>query len=421
MGKMKVLLLLDDVSKSMIKTNISVMSSRGVTIITTLNEITEDMLKDTRTVIILEGYAMCAYCLSDIRLYKALMGLSFIYIGLDNRWMQVMSQAAECYQADISLLSIDIVQAAYYKDMSFENRDAASAVDDRRALAAEIVGNRMKHTADEAALADALLSVLERERAAEEELDQLQEHAADLENRAGLLERDNESLLEGYSKIVRDAIKMNAALKQYETIFTKNIYQKVNAHSYNERPQIIYLKEHEYFLGLDQLLETLYGVFRIQNRQSVKVLRLYDSSGCRQMLTLPGYYKVLSNRYLSKDIDANDYICKSGDYVRILEMLLLNRLHLDVLIIADCKDHNDLVLAGDVLVYNLCQRYSSFKPLGLSEDNTVTNTRLSGSSVLQWNDYELADFSPDERFITLSARPVVQDMLLESRRFQTAY
>lgn len=420
MSMMRAILLLDDVSKTIIKTNISVLSSKGITIVTSLNEITNNLLKSTHTVFVLEGYAMCACSLPDLRLYKALMGLEYIYIGLDEKWLSVMEPISVCYRADITFLNIEIVQAAYYQDSSLETPDIESSIDEGCAIATAVLDHRRDHSTTEVTLSEALLSVLAREDRIRMKQKAAETRLVDLENRNSLLKRDNDCLLSGYSEIVKEAVQMNNALMQYEIIFTKDIYQKINVHSYNDRPQILYLKEQESFLGLDELIDTLYSVFRIQNRQSVKVLRLYDNSGCRRILTLPKHYKVLTNKYLARDIDANDYVCKSGDYVTILESLLLNRLHLDVLIIVDCKDHNDVVLSGAVLTYNLCQRYSSFKSLGLSEDNTITNTKLDNSDVLQWYDYDL-DGDAEERFIALSARLVIQDILTELRQFQMAY
>lgn len=417
----KTILLFDDVSKEIVKTNVSALVSKGVIIVTALDEITDDMLQVTHTVVVLEGYVFSAFGMSDLRLYKILLNLEYLYIGLNSVWLDAMRPLALCYKADISLLNDAMLQAAVYQDKSLETPDVEPVIDDCRRLAETIIHARADYSELEIQLAETLLGVLGRERYASKEQKSQEEYIRRLENKNGMLSSDNAMLFQGYSSIVEDAIKANMALRQYEIIFSEDIYQKIDIHGYTERPHIIYLKEQEYFLGIDALIETLVSVFRLQNRQSVKVLRLFDSSSSRRMLTLPSYYKVLTNRYTLKDIETNDFVCKSGDYVRILESLLMNRLHLGVLIVVDCKDHGDVVLSGMVLLYHLCQRYDSFKPLGLDKDNTITNSRIEDDGVLQWYNYELGDLDPEERFITLSARPVIQDILEQSRLFQIAY
>lgn len=418
MSGFKIILLLDDNSKTEIKTNISSLASRGITFITNLAEITDVMLEKTKTVVVLEGYMRCANSLADMRLFKSLLDLEYIYIGTDESWLSIVGEIAQTYRSDISLLNIDILQAAFYKDRSLEmNAKASINQTSSKNLASKIIKEHNNYGYETVELANSLLSILDREATYQNKLNQLTERVRVLESENLFLRNKNSSLMDGYNEIVQQSLKLNEALKQYEIVFTKPVYQKLDVHKYQDRPAILYLKEQESFSGLDLFLETLFSMIQIQEKQSVKILRLYDNSGCRRILTLPKYYQVITNRYLTRDIDASDFICKSGDYTQILENLLLNRLHLDVLIIVDCKDVNDVVLTGSFMQYDLCGRYESFRPLGLSKDNTVTNTVVDDPEVLQWNSFETKDLSKDEHFIYLSAKPVMQQILQEFRKF----
>lgn len=115
------------------------------------------------------------------------------------------------------------------------------------------------------------------------------------------------------------------------------------------------------------------------------------------------------------DIETNDFVCKTGDYVRILDALLLNRMHLDVLIIVDCKDHNDTVLSGTHLIFNACGRKSSLDSLRLSAENTITN---DADSKLHWEEYDTSTLGKHEAFISLSSKPVIGIILQSLHQFE---
>lgn len=417
MQTVKTILLLDNVSKGVIKTNISTFSAKQVTFINSLQEITDTMLEQTNIVIILEGYLQTHNSLADLKLFKNLLNLYYIFLGADERNLKSMSEISLCYKTDISVLSYSIIEAACYSDRSLESDDAISVNEELNKIANKIINNELRSSTNEFNLAQAYMRLQKELQQKDKALDQLQFEKEQLDNAKLFLEKRNSNLMQGYSEIIQKAIKMNESLKQYEIIFTKNIYQKVNLSKYNNRPIIIYLKEHEHLNYLDKLVETIFNVFRIQLKKSAKVLRLYDNSGCRRILTLPKYYKVLSNRYFNVDIDANDFICKSGDYTRILETLLINRLHLEVLIIVDCKDHNDIIIDGHSILFNLCGRSSSFKALNLRKENTITNDNLV-EDALVWNPLEEQDKPKDEEFLELSATPLIQYIIKSFRHYE---
>lgn len=416
----KIILLLDDVSKTIIKTNVSTLIARKVEIISSLAELAKMKLEDIRTVIILEGFLRCGYALSDVKLYKALTGLEFLYLGSDVVFIESIKDIANVYQCDISLLSYEMIQAAMYSDSSFNVDIAKCSIEQDAVIAENVLQN---YAGDEKVLqlARAFLALYDREQARIHEINVLKDRVKNYKIENDFLKKDNDRLLTSYSDLLLQAAELNSVLQQYEISFSKDIYTKLNLSNYVERPNIIYLKEYEDFLFLDELIETIFSALKIQNRQSVKVLRLYDSSDSNRIITLPSHYKFLGNHYLNSDVIANDYLCKSGDYIKVLEMLLFNKTNLDVLIIVDCKDFNDIVLNGATLQLNLCREPEHLDILHLSKENTIVNgSQEEYPDLLCWDSVNLAGKSKAESFMYLSSRKVIQRVLGLSRIFELA-
>ena len=144
---------------------------------------------------------------------------------------------------------------------------------------------------------------------------------------------------------------------------------------------------------------------------------MFDSSSSRRLQTLPKYYTVIKNRYKMSDMDTANFLVKTGDYYRILDNLLLNRLHLDVLIIIDSKDHSDTVLSGSYIIYNVCGRKSSLLPLHLSAQNTITND----DTPLHWENFVTSDLTSSEAFTFLSNQGVIGEILQSITQFEGVY
>lgn len=411
---MKAILILDDISKEKIKSNVSVLISRGIFLVNSLSEITDTMLKETKTTFVMEGLLQQPDGFAELKFYKAVEGLQYVFLMQKNKWYRVISKLGRLYQTDIVNLNYDILQAASFDDRSLESVADESLIKDGVKTATEICSRDSEYGSEALALSNALLSTIAREDALVEDLSTYQLLAEQLQCENEVLRRKNAAYLAEYTKMFDKATQLNSVLSQYEVIFTKDIYTKIDLYSHSERPAIIYLKEYEWLAGFDKLIETLYNAIRIQSKKSVKVLRLFDSSSSRRLLTLPKYYKVIKNQYKMTDIESNNFICKTGDYARILDSLLLNRMHLDVLLIVDCKDHNDTVLSGSHIIFNVCGRKSSLAPLHLSDKNTITNE----DSDLHWEDYDTSEMTKNESFIYLSSKPIVGIILQAVRQFE---
>lgn len=413
---MNAILVLDDVSRERVKSNVSTLISRGIVLINSLSEITTQTLEKTNTVFILEGLLQQNDGFAELKFYKATLGLNYIFLMQKSRWEPLLRDIGRIYKTDIINLDFTILQAAMFDDKSQESTDCTSIFTDTLALAKKISADKKnEYTDTENTLANAFVSMSIRESATNDSMNEMKLYCERLESENAVLRSKNDAYMKEYSNMFAKATQLNTALSQYEVVFTKDIYTKLDLYEHSERPAIIYIKECEWLNGFDKLIETVFNTVRIQNRQSIKVLRLFDSSSSRRLLTLPKYYKIIKNKYKMVDVDANDFVCKTGDYVRILDSLLLNRMHLDVLLIVDSKDHSDTVLSGSHIIFNTCGRLSSVKPLRLSPKNTITNSK---DGDLYWDDFNTENMTKNEAFIYLSSQPVIGTILQSLSTFE---
>ena len=83
----KVILLLDDASKLILKTSITSLTAQEVFLIISLTEITESMLAETTNLVVLEGFVSKNGALAELRLYKTVYGLNCYYLGSNKFWL----------------------------------------------------------------------------------------------------------------------------------------------------------------------------------------------------------------------------------------------------------------------------------------------------------------------------------------------
>lgn len=409
MTELSAIILMDEYSKLLVKSNVSVLGPKGIKFIDSIKEIDSNLVELTNKVIILEGFTKKSGCVSDLEMYKALYNLDLYFLGADDTWLDAMSSIAKCFKCNIAMLDYAMVQAAVFGDSTQIDTNAEPQVD-MRSDAEFIVSNADNYDPKVVEIANELLALLDYSSVYKEKVQRLSEQNQRLQTVNAMLGIDRDLLLKGYKQILVEAKKECKMLHQYEQIFSKDVYTKIRLHEYSNRPLVIYLKEFEDFVGINQLVDTLYSVFKIQQRKTVKVVRLFDKSTSRKMLTVPDHYKHLYNDYTMADVFANDYICKSGDYVRILDKILLNEMMLDVLIIVDSKDFNDTILSGMTLQINLCRENSHAVAFGLNPVNTIVNYGAEERRV--WERYDLSKITDkNEQFVYLSSRPAIQGIL----------
>lgn len=403
----KAIIVLDYHSKQLINRSISDFSKSGIIFVTALNEIDSSMLSITNTVIIFEGFFHIQNPIENLKVYKKLLNLDIIYIG--NK-LDILSELnIKIFICDIGLLDYNTIQGALSNDKYYSSNDNTTyEVFSEMSIYANDIIDSDDYDNSTRQLATSFLTLYNNLKKLKKENELLKEDNSIIKAKTLILEEENRKYLEGYTSLLKDAYKLNETLWQYEGILTKDIYSKLNVTNYPNRPYIVYLKEYQELYHQDTFIDTLFEIFHLQQQKSVKVLRLYDSRTIKSMYMLPEHYYRIGNSYYNKDIIINDFLAKSGDYEKILDLLLTNRSDLNVLIIVDCKSANDIVLTGPIMNINLCRKSEHLSIFNLSDKNTVCCTK---DSYLEWGNYDLNGYDLDDKFLFLSSREVFKRIL----------
>lgn len=408
------IMLIDRWCPSSVRTSISDLAKDGMIFINDLAEITESMLDNSKTVFILESYLHDGIALPSLRLYKELLHVELIYLGNDVSLFPLVKDICRIYPCDIAAITNELIVAAIYDDDELKSTQKyADFFEDSRLLADAIVKSNSSLQVKN--LANSLLTLLDERRTFEEKYDNVKARLTSAEAANEYLIKENEKLAKGYSDILAASYKLNSTLKDYEGVLSSELYKKLDLSNYPDHPIVLYFKEIEEMLGFDLFRSTLYEVFRRQNRNSVKILTLFDSYTSRRMHVTPDYYTKLYNTFTMRDVINADFIAKTGDPTKVLDMLLTNRDGLNVLIIFDCKSRPDVVLNGDFPQFNICRDISHLEAYDLVPGNTVVNAP-DGSSYLAFDHdkyrRELKDVEDRiVRFEYLSARELYSNIL----------
>lgn len=412
-GKLNVILFLDDDSRKQLRIDISDLSMNGVQIIYDLKEITNEMLKQTRNVVILESYPAMRSALSNLRLYKDAYNLTYYYIGTDREYLNCMELIALCYKMEISFLDFERLQAVLINDTALIAKHTVedNALKEDLKKQCEILVTNKSQNDETRKIAEAYLrSQIEIEfiRELYDNTDNIKEQL----NRKYLGEVEtSEKLIKAYSEMVVNSREVSKNLSQYEAILSKDVYSKIAVNEYERAPIILYLKEYQELLHFESFLWTLSMSIKAQLKRSVKVLKLYDSSGSKKVLANPPRYHRLRNVFTGAEVKTNDFLLKCGDYRKVLDIILTNSINLDVLIIVDCKDHDDVVTIGRTSVFNLCRNEKYLDVFGLSSVNTIFSN--SRDYKLSWDtDRTLPKLKkPEDRLLLLSSKTVIKEIL----------
>ena len=403
---LKVNLLLDDISRIKMRSNLHDMVIYGVNIISDLRELDDQALNKSRIVIILEDALKKGGLYSDLLLYKEIFSLEYIFIGTDPVLLKKMESIAECSSMDVSVLDYNKLYAVIYNDRTAKKEFSKIETLDYLVLANDILkseyDSRVKRLASAfISLYQMLDSEQDRNRSLQEELNTCNLELANLRDRCEILTQLQIETLDRSREV-------NSSLKQLEVILSKDVYDKVQLNRYPNKPKILYFKEYEEILHINSFISTLFELFKIQAKLSVKVLRLYDSSGSRKIMTLPKYYKIIQNTFIRRDVISSDFVAKVGGYKEILDIILTNHVGLDLLIIVDCKDHSDTILNGNFISYAMCRNPDNLSVFNLDKNSTIVSW---GDSRLCWESYQnYSSLNDKERFLFLSSRTVMQDI-----------
>lgn len=405
------ILLLDTTSRKQLKTNISEIGLQGVLIVNNFNEITEDIVSKCNKVVVLEGYLDSLNSFSDIRLFSALLNIKLTFIGTNPDKLKILSQYGNVFNSDPTKIDFETIQGALYQDSVLEQHSDINKLSDSIKASQSIIANESYDTTVQEVAKD-FINISTELVKTQDDLTYLEYVCKNLQNINAKLSTENATLTDGFSKMLANAVTLNKSLKEYERIMSKDIYAKININNYPNKPAIIYLKEVEELIHENSFIETLFEILRLQGKQSVKVVRLYDGSSCRRMKALPSYYYPIRNQFLVSDLVSNDFIVKVGDYHEIFDILFTNKMHLDVLIIVDCKTMDDTVTNGATVYLNLCRNRNNIEAYDINVENTIVNgEEEEGYNV--WEHYEHYKdlISKEEKYLFLSSRPVMQSIL----------
>lgn len=410
-AKLDVILLLDDESKKQVQVDLTELATSGVIIINSFDEIHSIRNLKTRKVVLLNKFPMREGALNELKLYKAVYGFKYIYISHDEEYLKYMGTIADCYAMDIKFLNYEKISAILYNDTTviekYEVTGNKLSSESKRLAESLIISSND----DVKKLAKNFLALQESNSYLCDTLEITKKIADNNEMKYTTQRKIADTLIQAYAELFKSAQRSNASLEQYEAILTKDIYKKVSLGDYDNPPKILYLKEYQELLHMNSFVWTLYTSISKQMQKSVKVLKLYDSSNSKRvMLESNDFYK-LKNGFTSSEVLSNDLLVKYGDYTSVLDLLFKNSIGLDILIIIDCKDHNDIVVSGNYTLFNLCRNSSKLNVFRLDPANTVVNN--NPNSDLSWNTYrELPKMiNLNDRLIYLSSKEVIKKIL----------
>lgn len=405
-----IIILLDSYSKSLIKTDIAEIAMKGAMFVNNLAEIPDTVLKDSKRVVVFESYFKNRDSYSTIRLFKNLLNLEYIFIGTDTKLLEYLKEYGSVYKANVSTIDYATIQGAIFGDKSLETDNSSTYNMEIIELAKKIVSQPDEYDAQYCKLADnflALSAELEHKIA---QLNIMKNEVSILSNTNASLIAEGNMLSVGLTDMFVNAKSLNDSLKTYEMILSKPVYDKILVHKYNNKPNIVYVKVYEEFYNFEQYVETLVNVFKLQKHCTIKILRLYDNTGAKRIKVLPKYYKVLTNSFLMEDVMREQFIAKVGDYREIMNMLLTNKLGVDILLVIDCKDFEDIVVNDCTLLLNACTNAEHLKKFGLLKENTLVSFE-DESEYLSWNSYKIDDLTEQESFLYLSARRAITQVI----------
>lgn len=411
--RLNVLLLLDENSQRKLQTGVSEIVSHGAKVINSLEEITEDLLEDYTKVVILEDYILQENSISNVRLFKEIFGLDFIYIGSDDLWIAEMSTVAECHKMDITNLNYAQIFGAVMKDMGLIERyklDDATLQDSANRLKESLLRQGTFSQASKE-MYDSLVVLIDVLSDKDKTIKSLHEHLQIIERENLTSTEQADATYNELNRVMEAEYIRDKSLLQYEVILSQDVYRKVSLANFTKRPLVLYFKQFTKLNHFDKFILTIYNTLRLHKGLRCKALKLYGSTDAVELALQPNYVKVIRNSFKHSDIESNDFLAKYGDYTKILEIILNNKLEIDVLLVFDCKGNQDRVLNGCDLTFDICQNKSDAVALGLDTDLTIVNAGRKNPMGWTVDEKQLSYLNERDSINYLSAIPVIQNIL----------
>lgn len=408
---LKCILIIDELTRKKIKNSLSELSTYDVKIFSTLDDIDTDIFSKYQNIFVFEDYIKSNGALSQMKIYSTLFSIKFIFLSNSYVWINLLKDVATCYSFDVTYLDYDKLYSIIYKDSEQYNKYITPVNSD--ILTIEEIDRKIEQVSD-VKVRDMLVDYKQLLLTTTDKFDNSNDYEsiiAGLQRSVLSLEIVKEKTLAGYKDLLNRVLVQNDKLLEFESIFTQDFYHKVSVNSYDNRPIILYFKEYESMIHFQSFIETLFSAINFHNKLSCKVLILQDSQQTLRLKTYPEHYTILRNKFLLSDVLSKDFLVKYGDYSKVLEVLLTNKIKLQVLLVFDCKSYNDVVLSGSNVYFNICRNSKNLESFGLAQESTIVNN--DNTCLLSWDTYlELKNFDTEnEKFLFQSSRPVIQRIL----------
>lgn len=408
---MQAILLVDSESRRISTIEIAELKRFDIYIISDLKELLSIKYHE-EPVIILESFLKSEYGISEIILYKELIGLNYIFITNNDVLLKEISRYGKVFSFDISKINYSMIISAI-------NDDNEAAIpftvrpENKFVKIAKIVLENPGITDDTIkGMSEAILKISEYNEELYSKVNELENYIKVLES----LNQNKASQLSYLSSLVdtmlQQTIKVNDALSQYSFLCQKEVYCKVAMDSFEHHPKIIYFKEYGDFLHLNTFIFTLAETLKRQYDFPVKVLWVMDKNNPLRQKYIPDYYTIFSDGVFQKTlVHVSDYMCTTGGYAEILHSICENQSGVEYLIVLDTKLVDDTILRViDVLRFDLCRNSSKIKEYGLLDSRTIVNNVQNRE--LSWNHYyEYASLNEKDRFLFLANRPVINRII----------
>lgn len=408
---MQAILLVDSESRRISTIEIAELKRFDIYIISDLKELLSIKYHE-EPVIVLESFLKSEYGISEIILYKELIGLNYIFITNNDVLFKEISRYGKVFSFDISKINYSMIISAI-------NDDNEAAIpftvrpENKFVKIAKIVLENPGITDDTIkGMSEAILKISEYNEELYSRVNELENYIKVLES----LNQNKASQLSYLSSLVdtmlQQTIKVNDALSQYSFLCQKEVYCKVAMDSFEHHPKIIYFKEYGDFLHLNTFIFTLAETLKRQYDFPVKVLWVMDKNNPLRQKYIPKYYTIFSDGIFQKTlVHISDYMCTTGGYAEILHSICENQSGVEYLIVLDTKLVDDTILRViDVLRFDLCRNSSKIKEYGLLDSRTIVNNVQNRE--LSWNHYyEYASLNEKDRFLFLANRPVINRII----------
>lgn len=383
-----------------------------VKIVSRLDEITEVDWERFKNVIVVEDIVKTKSFLTELEVFQDVYNKDMFYLGSDRIWINSMGVLAKTFQVDILDISYDMLESIIYDDNIKLKEYISLTAPKIEEMAKDILLNKSKGDDDKTLLAEEYLASRELIEELESRVEELEEDIK-LSNDNSLLYQDESSRYQrAYSVLYEKVSALNRFTTQINAMTVQDVYTKIDANRFPNRPFVLYLKEWQELLFFEDFILTLKDAFTIQKRLSTQVIRLMDSTDSKRILTVPKAYDRVGTDFTIADVYTSELIVRMGEYEKLLELLLSNNNGMiDVLIIVDQKAHSDTVLTGNVVYMNMCRDEKNLRPFGLSKNNTIVNNSNKSKFGLNYVEEVKSTKNKEDKFLLLANQEIIKNIL----------